>query len=78
MSYDTKSAALALSGGCGKLIEIPVNPSGRPQAPAQRRLIRANLVIDVYDNERGTSLRMATSEIIETNLSFDEVKELLS
>lgn len=78
MSFDTNSAALAMSGGCGKLIEIPVKPNGRPDAPTERRLIRANLVIAVYDDSRGTNLRMATTEIIETSLSFDDVKELLS
>ncbi|MGP4920690.1 MULTISPECIES: hypothetical protein [Pseudomonas] len=78
MSFDTNSAALAMSGGCGKLVEIPVKPNGRPEAAIERRLIRPNLVIAVYADSRGTTLRMVTSEIIETSLSFDEVKELLS
>lgn len=75
MSYDTASAALALSAGGGKLLLIPVIERG---GKTQRRLIREALIIEVSDDERNTTLRLATTEIIETSLTFDEVHAMLT
>ncbi len=73
--YDTASAALALSGGPGRLIEIPVvDRSGK----IQRRLIWEALIIEVYEDSRNTTLRLATSEVLYTSLAFDEIKVMLS
>lgn len=74
-NYDTASAALALSGGSGKLLDIPIfDRNGK----TQRRLIWEALIIEVYEDSRGTTLRMATSEVLSTPLTFDEVKVILT
>lgn len=75
MNYDTASAALALSGGGGKLLLIPVIRNGRTP---QRRLIREALIIEVCEDDRGTMLTLASTEILQTTLSFDEVNQMMT